>query len=59
MGKNNNQWDVYLLDGGTVILDDVDSVYKITDSILWYRDELKEAYIFQIQMRLFLKMTQG
>ncbi|MEC7877775.1 MAG: WG repeat-containing protein [Bacteroidota bacterium] len=46
MGKNNNQWDVYLLDGGTVILDDVDSVYKITDSILWYRDELKEALYF-------------
>ena len=30
MGKNNNQWDVYLLDGGTVILDDVDSVYKLS-----------------------------
>ena len=44
--KYNGYWDVFSKDSMAFILNDKDSVFALSGSTLWYRDEFKEAILF-------------
>ena len=46
VGKRNDRWEVRDILKDSVLFDNVDSVSSIIDSVLWYRDEMKESILF-------------
>jgi len=45
IGKKNDLWEVKYLKSGDQILTGVDSVYRVGDSTLWYREGMKDALL--------------
>ena len=46
VGKRNDRWEVRDILKDSVLFDNIDSVSSIIDSVLWYRDEMKESILF-------------
>ena len=55
IGKRNDLWDVISLDGGITVIENVDSIYVVSDSTLWYRQENKEALLFSNSREIILE----
>ena len=55
IGKRNDLWDVISLDGGSTVIENVDSIYVVSDSTLWYRQENKEALLFSNSREIILE----
>ncbi len=55
IGKRNNFWDAISLEGGSVVIENADSIYVVTDSTLWYRQENKEALLFSNSNEIILE----
>ena len=46
IGKKNDLWEVKDLKSSDQILTGIDSVYRVGDSTLWYREGMKDALLF-------------
>ena len=46
IGKRNGYWELRDIQKDSLILDNLDSVSSITDSVIWYRDKMKESIYF-------------
>jgi len=46
IGKRNSYWEVRDIQEDSIILDNLDSVSSITDSVIWYRDKMQESIYF-------------
>jgi len=55
IGKRNDTWDAISLDRVSTVIENADSIYVVTDSALWYRQENKEALIFSNHKEIILK----
>ena len=55
IGKRNDLWDVISLDGGSTVIENVDRIYVVSDSTLWYRQENKEALLFSNSKEIILE----
>ena len=45
IGKKNDVWEIKDLNSGEQVLSDVDSVYRVGDSTIWYREGMKDALL--------------
>ena len=55
IGKNNNLWDIKDNKLGLDVLSKVDSVYRVGDSVLWYREGIKEALLFSNSVEIAIE----
>jgi len=55
IGKRNDTWNAISLDNGNSVIERADSIYVVTDSALWYRQENKEALIFSNYKEIILE----
>ena len=46
-GKSDGMWDVFSLKDGTKVLEEIDSIYILSDSVFWYKKERKESLFFE------------
>ena len=46
-GKSDEMWDVYSVKDSTIVLQEVDSIYMLSDSVFWYKKERRESLFFQ------------
>lgn len=46
IGKRNGYWEVRDIQEDSVLLKNLDSVSSITNSVIWYRDKMKESIYF-------------
>ena len=46
-GKSNGMWDVFSLKDGTKVLEQIDSIYILSDSVFWYKSERRESLFFE------------
>ena len=40
-------WDVFSLNDGTKVLEQIDSIYILSDSVFWYKSERRESLFFE------------
>ena len=45
IGKKNDVWEIKDLNSGEQVLSDLDSVYRLGDSTIWYREGMKDALL--------------
>ena len=55
IGKRNESWEVRNINSNSLVLNNIDSIYRVTDSVLWYRDEMKEALYFSDSNEIVLE----
>ena len=46
-GKSDGMWDVFSLKDGTKVLEEIDSIYILSDSVFWYKKERRESLFFE------------
>ena len=46
-GKSDGVWDVFSLKDGTKVLEEIDSIYILSDSVFWYKKERRESLFFE------------
>tara|TARA_B100000963_G_scaffold238020_1_gene208110 strand:+ start:6120 stop:8888 length:2769 start_codon:yes stop_codon:yes gene_type:complete len=46
-GKSDGAWDVFSIEDGTKVLEEIDSISILSDSIFWYKKERRESIFFQ------------
>lgn len=52
--ERNDKWEIKNVNTGELLLDNIDSVKTITDQVLWYRDDMKEALYFSDSVQVAL-----
>ena len=55
IGKRNAYWEVRDIKEDSIILDNLDSVSSITDSVIWYRDKMQESIYFSNSKEIILE----
>ena len=55
IGKRNDLWNAISLSDGGVVIENADSIYVVSDSSLWYRQENKEALLFSNSHEVILE----
>ena len=55
IGKRNGYWEVRDIIEDSILLDNLDSVSSITDSVIWYRDKMKESIYFPNSREIILE----
>ena len=55
IGKRNAYWEVRDIKEDSIVLDNLDSVSSITDSVIWYRDKMKESIYFSNSKEIILE----
>ena len=55
IGKRNQYWEVRNISNDSIILQNIDSVRRVTDSVFWYRNDINEALYFSNSNQLIFE----